>query len=72
VSSIPEVAGDAALLVDPYNVDALADALRQLISDQELRAGLITKGFKQAAWFTWERSAQQLRTVYQQVVEGAI
>lgn len=67
ISSMPEIAGDAALLVDPYQVDELADALRCLLADESLRASLISRGFQQAAYFTWERAAQQLRDVYQRM-----
>ena len=48
--------------------DALADALRRLLTDEALRADLIRRGFEQAAYFTWERAAQQLRDIYQQLI----
>lgn len=64
ISSLPEVAGDAALLVDPLDIDALAAALRQLLADESLRAGLRARGLARAATFTWERSARQLLEVY--------
>ncbi|MBN1203065.1 MAG: glycosyltransferase family 4 protein [Anaerolineae bacterium] len=69
VSSIPEVAGDAALLVDPYDVEVLAGALRRLLTDETLRADLVARGFEQAARFTWARTAQQLRVVYRQILD---
>jgi glycosyltransferase involved in cell wall biosynthesis len=68
ISSMPEVAGDAALLIDPYDVDALADALRRLLTDETLRSDLIRRGFDQAAHFTWEGAAQQLRDVYRRLL----
>lgn len=68
ISSMPEVAGDAALLVDPYDVDALADALRRLLVDETLRADLVARGLEQAARFTWAHSAEQLREVYRRVL----
>ncbi|GAB4434769.1 MAG: glycosyltransferase family 1 protein [Anaerolineae bacterium] len=58
-SSLPEVAGEAALLVDPLEVGALTNALRRLTTDAALRAALVAQGEKQAARFTWERAAQQ-------------
>jgi len=64
ISSLPEVAGDAALLVDPYDVPALSDALRRLLTDASLRAALVERGVRQAAGFTWERAARELRAVY--------
>jgi len=70
ISSMPEVAGDAALLVDPYDVPALADALRRLLTDATLRADLVSRGFRQAARFTWARAAQQLIDVYRRLSDG--
>lgn len=70
LSSLPEVAGDAALLVDPLDVDALTDALRRLISDESLRASLRQRGLARAAAFTWERAARQLLGVYSQMLSG--
>jgi glycosyltransferase involved in cell wall biosynthesis len=69
ISSMPEVAGEAALLVDPYDVAALADALRRLITDEALRADLISRGLRQVAHFTWTRAAQQLLDVYRRLSE---
>lgn len=66
LSSIPEVAGDAALLVDPYDVGALAAALRRVLNDPALRAGLVERGARQAAQFTWARTARHLREIYRQ------
>ncbi len=67
---LPEVAGDAALLVNPYDVDALAEALACAVSDEALRAGLIAKGFARAREFRWEQSAQKLLDLYQQMADG--
>ncbi|MBP8973956.1 MAG: glycosyltransferase family 4 protein [Anaerolineae bacterium] len=69
VSSLPEVAGDAALLVDPYDVGALAETLRRLLDDSALREALTARGTRQAAFFTWEQAAGQLLTVYRQMVQ---
>jgi glycosyltransferase involved in cell wall biosynthesis len=57
-SSLPEVAGEAALLFDPRSQDAIADALRRLLSDEELCQRLRRLGVEQAARFTWERTAE--------------
>jgi glycosyltransferase involved in cell wall biosynthesis len=62
-SSLPEVAGDAALLVDPLDVDGLNEALDRAIEDEEQRQTMIERGLARAAHFTWERSAQQLLDV---------
>ena len=68
ISSMPEVAGEAALLVDPYDVEAIAAAIARALSDEALRRDLIRRGFRQAARFTWERTARQLREVYERVL----
>jgi glycosyltransferase involved in cell wall biosynthesis len=58
VSSLPEVAGDAAVLVDPDDIDAIATALSQLVADDDLRAVLSAAGVARAAHFTWEATAR--------------
>ena len=58
-SSLPEVAGDAALLIDPLDTAALTQALSRITSDAALRAQLVEKGVAQSARFTWERAAAQ-------------
>jgi glycosyltransferase involved in cell wall biosynthesis len=58
VSSLPEVAGDAAVLVDPTDVDAIASALTELLLDEDLRAVLSAAGVARAALFTWEATAR--------------
>lgn len=68
VSSLPEVAGNAALMVDPYNVEAIADAIQRIIDDNSLKQTLIERGFEQAKKFTWENSARNLQTIYQTVL----
>jgi len=70
VSSMPEAAGDAALLVDPYDVDALADALARLLCDESLCANLIARGHAQAARFTWARAARELLAVYDTLLKS--
>ncbi len=60
VSSLPEVAGDAALLVDPLDTDALAGAMARVLGDADLCQAMIARGLQQAARFTWERAARQL------------
>jgi len=61
-SSLPEVAGDAALLVDPLDTDGLTMAMARVLEDPDLRRGMIARGLEQAARFTWERAARQLLT----------
>ncbi len=66
VSSLPEVAGDAAVLVDPGDVDAVASALTELIVDDDLRAVLSAAGVARAARFTWEATARATASVLHQ------
>ncbi|MBK8029966.1 MAG: glycosyltransferase family 4 protein [Chloroflexi bacterium] len=66
-SSLPELAGDAALLVDPLDVMAIADALERLSTDDALRARLIAAGRPQAQQFTWDRAAQAVLNALEDV-----
>jgi glycosyltransferase involved in cell wall biosynthesis len=66
-SSIPEVVGDAGLLVDPRDTDAIADAILRLLTDESLRRRLIAQGLTRAACFSWERTARQVLAVLDQV-----
>ncbi len=68
-SSLPEVAGDAALLVSPHDTAALAAALQRVLADAELRVKLVTLGLAQARRFTWQETARQTLAVYNQVYE---
>lgn len=64
VSSLPEIAGDAAHLVDPYNVSEIAAALVRVSQDEAYRAELSGRGLAQARLYSWERTAQQTLAVY--------
>lgn len=68
-SSIPEVTGDAALLVEPNDVEGLAEAMQKVLSDGELRKSMSAKGKAQAAKFSWEKTAKQTLAVYNNVVK---
>jgi len=68
VSSLPEVVGDAALLIDPMNATAIADAIVRVVSDAELRAELTRRGFERVKTFSWARSVQRTREVYAEVL----
>jgi glycosyltransferase involved in cell wall biosynthesis len=57
-SSLPEIAGEAALLFDPHDQDAIAQALLELLADSALRARLRARGLERAGSFTWERTAK--------------
>jgi glycosyltransferase involved in cell wall biosynthesis len=64
VSSLPEVVGDAAILVNPENVFDIARGIREVLLDEELRAQLIVRGRAQARRFSWERTARQVLEIY--------
>ena len=65
-ASLPEVAGDAGLLIDPTDESALAEALQRLLEDQTLRQQLGARGLEQAARFSWARAAAETLAVYRQ------
>jgi glycosyltransferase involved in cell wall biosynthesis len=69
-ASLPEVAGDAALLVDPTQPKALAAAMASILSDSDLRQALRTKGLARAHTFTWDAVAQQTIAIYRAVGGG--
>jgi glycosyltransferase involved in cell wall biosynthesis len=70
VSSLPEVAGDAAVLVDPYDPDAIADGIQRVLTDEKLRRDLRMKGLARAKQFSWEASVRRVREIYSQVANG--
>jgi glycosyltransferase involved in cell wall biosynthesis len=71
ISATAEVAGDAALLVDPLSVDSIADGLRRLMTDVDLRADLSKRGLLRAAEFSWRRAADETHDVYAKVAGKA-
>jgi glycosyltransferase involved in cell wall biosynthesis len=70
-SSLPEVAGDAALLFDPEDVRTIADAMERLFADAELSGRLARAGRQRAATFTWERTAEQTAMSYVRALSGS-
>jgi glycosyltransferase involved in cell wall biosynthesis len=67
-SSLPEVVGEAGLMVDPHRADALADALARVLADPELHADLAERGLRQAATFTWRATAERTLRAYEQSI----
>lgn len=67
-SSLPEVAGDAALLVSPLREEDHIDAIDAVVTDEKLRAGLSARGRIRAGQFTWERSARLLRSHFEELL----
>ncbi|HEX2914879.1 MAG TPA: glycosyltransferase family 1 protein [Chloroflexia bacterium] len=70
-AALPEVVGEAALLVDPFDVPGLAAAIERVLCEPGLSAELRRRGLERAAGFTWERTAQQTLEVYRQVLENS-
>jgi glycosyltransferase involved in cell wall biosynthesis len=64
LTSIPEVAGDAAILIDPMDIDGITSALIKLSTDRVLRQRLIDRGYQQAQTFSWRRTAQENLNIY--------
>jgi len=69
-SSLPEVVGDAALLVDPNDWEEMAVAIRRLLTDDDLHREMRQKGLQRAAVFSWSRSAAETLDIYQMVAQG--
>jgi glycosyltransferase involved in cell wall biosynthesis len=68
ITSMPEVAGNAALLVDPFREDEIAHAMNTLYSDSELRRDLIARGLQRATYFSWDHSAKRFWSVIERTV----
>jgi glycosyltransferase involved in cell wall biosynthesis len=67
VSSLPEVVGDAAVLVNPENVFDIARGIREVLLDENLRADLVRKGYAQVRRFSWATAARQVLEIYREV-----
>ena len=71
-TSLPEVVGDAGLLVDPFDTGAISAALARLIDDEDLRSTLSARGLARAARFDWRETARQTLEVYQRATGGTM
>lgn len=69
-ASLPEIAGEAAELVDPLSVQAIADGIWHVLSDSNYRHALIAKGVQQAARFSWDQSAEKMFRICKEVLGG--
>ena len=69
-SSLPEVAGDAAVLVDPYSAASIAEGIQQVLSDPQLRQTLAARGLARAREFSWESSIRRIHEVYMDVASS--
>ena len=71
VSSMPEIAGNAAVLVNPYDIEEIADAIEQVLSSTDLQNSLIAKGFLRARHFSFEKMARETLAVYKKIYTTA-
>lgn len=69
-SSLPEVAGDAAILVNPYDEEEIAQTMKRVLTDPDLREKMKRKGLERVKLFSWEQTAKETLKVYQQVAWG--
>jgi glycosyltransferase involved in cell wall biosynthesis len=69
VSSLPEIAGGAAILVDPYDAASIADGITRAVSDEALRAELTARGLARARDFSWTQSVAAIHRIYMDVLE---
>jgi glycosyltransferase involved in cell wall biosynthesis len=68
VSSLPEVVGDAAVLIDPFNTAELAEAMINVLADDELKREMSIKGINRAKLFSWDRTAEKYVEVFNSVL----
>lgn len=69
VSSLPEVAGRAAVLVDPKKVDDIAEGIKKIIKNKKLREEIIKAGLARANEFSWEKTGRETVKVYEEILE---
>ncbi|HOE64158.1 MAG TPA: glycosyltransferase family 1 protein [Candidatus Sumerlaeota bacterium] len=70
-SSMPEVAGDAALLVDPMDEEAMSEALSKIITDEDLQKSLVSKGRERVKQFSWEKTAKKYLAVFDRLKQNS-
>lgn len=68
LSSLPEITGDAAILVDPYNIGEIADAMKTIAEDGKLRSQLRTAGLAQASQFSWTKTGEMTRELLRTIL----
>ncbi len=68
VTALPEVAGDAAILIDPYSTESIADAMQKIATDNALKDDLQSKGQERVKVFSWKNTAEQTQQVYQRLL----
>jgi glycosyltransferase involved in cell wall biosynthesis len=71
-SSLPEVTGNAGLLIDPLETDSLSSAMRRVLGNEDLRNELVQRGRAQAARFSWQSAARQTLKVLESAAESKV
>jgi len=69
-ASLPEVCGDAARYVDPYDVENIAQGVRDVLTDEVMRRNLIAKGLERAKLFSWERAAEEHLKIFKECLDS--
>jgi glycosyltransferase involved in cell wall biosynthesis len=69
-SSLPEVVGEAGIMVNPYDTSSLVQAMRRVLTDDKLRNNMVSKGLEQSKKFSWEKTAELTLQVYNKVARG--
>ena len=69
ISSIPEVVGDASLMIDPYNIEELAKTIYEVLTDNKLREDKIRKGLERKKLFSWEKCAGEYLEIFKFISE---
>jgi len=69
LAAMPEVAGGAAVLVDPYSIEEMASEMSKLLQDNDLREELVKKGVKRASHHSWERTSEQYLELYEEACD---
>jgi glycosyltransferase involved in cell wall biosynthesis len=67
-TSLPEVVGMAGIMVDPYDVDLMADKMYETLTNQVLKDYVVKKGLKRAKTFSWDKSARETRKLYDDII----
>jgi len=70
ISSMPEVIGDAAVLVNPYDVNSIAEGIFKVLTDDTLRLSLIEKGLERVKIFSWDKSAKEYLKVFEEILNS--
>lgn len=66
-SSLPEVVGDAGIMIDPYDVDTLANSIYKVLTNDGLKADMVEKGLERAKMFSWEKTVKETLKIYREI-----